>query len=141
MADVALDSGGVPRMTEKDEIRLAHAAGGSKRRGVGRLPGQATDERPVREHRTMAAQTLGYGRKPGALGLPRSGVACNAAKLQSGVTLVREGNLSRSGRNHHGSEKATKWSVYSRLYLFPPPAAMTTNCLPVLRPRNVMGVA
>ncbi len=81
MAEVALDSGGVPRVTEKDEIRQAHAAGGSKRRSVGRLPGQAPDEGPAREHHTMAAQTIGYGRKPGALGLPRCGVACNAAKL------------------------------------------------------------
>lgn len=81
MADLALDSGGVPRVTEKDEIRKAHTAGGSKRRGVRRLPGQAPDRRLVCKHHPMAAQTLGYGRKSGALGLLRSRMACDAAKL------------------------------------------------------------
>ena len=30
---------------------------------------------------------------------------------------------------------------YLLLYLFPPPAAITTNCLPVFLPRNVIGEA
>jgi ssDNA-binding replication factor A large subunit len=81
MTSLALDSGGVPRVTEKDEIRQAHAARGSKRRRVRRLLEEASDEGTVRKHDAVTAQTLGYGRKPGALGLPRSGVACDAAKF------------------------------------------------------------
>ena len=34
----------------------------------------------------------------------------------------------------HGSAYATKLSLKVLLYLFPPPAAMTTNCLPVFLP-------
>src|SRR5437879_1737623 len=47
------------------------------------------------------------------------------------------------GRVHHpyGNENATSASEYVSLYLFPPPAAITTYCLPDLRPRKVMGVA
>ena len=34
----------------------------------------------------------------------------------------------------YGSVYATKLSLKVLLYLFPPPAAMTTNCLPVFLP-------
>src|ERR1019366_3668059 len=40
----------------------------------------------------------------------------------------------------YGSEKATSESEKLRSYLLPPPAAMTTNCLPDF-PINVIGLA
>src|SRR5688572_21835457 len=45
------------------------------------------------------------------------------------------------GSPARGRAKATSFDMYSLLYLFPPPAATTTNCRPLLGPRYVMGVA
>src|SRR5688572_22306891 len=45
------------------------------------------------------------------------------------------------GSPARGRAKATSFDMYSLLYLLPPPAATTTNCLPLFGPRYVMGVA
>lgn len=52
----------------------------------------------------------------------------------------RNGVLPASPKRY-GNENATKASEKSSLYLLPPPAAITTYCLPVFFPRNVIGVA
>lgn len=41
----------------------------------------------------------------------------------------------------YGKVNATNASLNVLLYLLPPPAAITMNCLPVCWPRNVIGVA
>jgi hypothetical protein len=108
MACLARDCGGVPSVAEKDKIRQAHAAGGGERSGVRGLLDQLPDGGTVRQHHAVAGQTLGHRRKSGALRLPRIAVTCDAAQLQSCVTLVREGNFPCDGCDRYGSEKATK---------------------------------
>src|SRR5579859_896197 len=58
------------------------------------------------------------------------------------MTLMAEVYRLLSARGAgYGKENATSESEYTLLYLFPPPAAITTYCLPLFRPTKVMGVA
>jgi hypothetical protein len=64
------------------------------------------------------------------------GFGCRVA----GDALQFQGRVDRVAELDYGSEKATSESEKLRSYLLPPPAAMTTNCLPDF-PINVIGLA
>jgi hypothetical protein len=58
-------------------------------------------------------------------------MAADTLQLQRRVLLVIE----LTGLAAYGKENATKASEYVRSYLFPPPAAITTNCFFPFLPR------
>src|SRR5947209_17281464 len=87
----------------------------------------------------MADHTGGRAWKAGPFARFCGGVAVSAIQLQGRVPFMAEG---RAGRlEAQGKVNATSESENRSLYLLPPPAAITTYCLPVLLPSNVIGVA
>ena len=81
----------------------------------------------------MAREAHIRGRKTCEFGLQRAHVTIRALKFQRRVAFVAERD--RIGaKKSYGNEKATNESEYVLLYLLPPPAAITTNCLPVFLP-------
>ena len=90
----------------------------------------------------MAHHAIRYAGIARPLGLLCSLVATGTWEAQWSVPLVAKRNgVPVASPKGYGSEKATKASEKSSLYLLPPPAAITTYCLPVFFPRNVIGVA
>ena len=81
----------------------------------------------------MAGLADGGCRESGTVAGLRRCMAVVASEFERGVLLVVEGGfLTRNGGERgYGSEKATNSSENVRLYLLPPPAAITTNCLRV----------
>ncbi len=88
--------------------------------------------------RPMASHAPARGRKPGLAARSGERMAIGAPETGSGVSLVAERkrllpDQDRKEHPHemiHGSEKATKESPEGVLDLPPPPAAITTYCLP-----------
>ncbi len=92
----------------------------------------------------VANLALADSRKAGAV--PRRGlnVARDALQLQRGVPLMAKRAFhARVERflKRYGKQKATNASEYVSLYLLPPPAAITTYCLPFFFDKKVIGVA
>ena len=82
-------------------------------------------------HVRVTRPALRYCRKPSPVLGHDSLVTRRAAQLQGCVFPVTERIVSGVYGNGQGNENATKESEYLSLYLFPPPAATTTYCLPV----------
>ena len=90
----------------------------------------------------MAHHTLGRRRKAGPLAGDPLDMAVHAFDLQCGVTFVaKRQRVTGPEQSGQGKEYATKESEKSLLYLLPPPAEITTNCLFDFLPRKVIGVA
>jgi hypothetical protein len=103
---------------------------------------QTLDSLGVLADFTMAHHTLRGRRESGTFPGERLSMAVYALDLQPGMTLVAERQrLTRPKQRRQGNENATKESEKSLLYLLPPPAEITTNCLFDFLPRKVMGVA
>ena len=103
---------------------------------------QAPDGLGVLRNFTMAYHTLGRHREAGSLAGDRLGMAVHTLDLQAGVTFVaKRQRLLGPKQWRQGKEYATKESEKSLLYLLPPPAEITTNCLPDFLPTKVIGVA
>ena len=132
----------VPGVAEENEVgQLVHRLFRHDERIRGKGC-QTPDSLSVLRYLTMAHQTFRRRRKGGPLGDERLGMAVHALDLQAGVTLVaKRQRLIGPKQLRQGKEYATKESEKSLLYLLPPPAEITTNCLPDFLPRNVIGVA
>ena len=92
-------------------------------------------------HIHVTDATLGNYRKPRQVPARRFLVAGDTLEFQRGVLLVIERSWFFGSMQRYGKEKATNESEYLSLYLFPPPAAITTYCFLFLFETKVMGVA
>jgi hypothetical protein len=116
------------RMAKEHEIgQLVNAPGGNAVDHTARNP-----RAPV-AIAFMTRQAHFRRRKTRELGLQRARMAVDTLQLQSRMTLVAERNR-LGAKKRYGNQKATSESEYVLLYLLPPPAAITTNCLPVFLP-------
>ncbi len=132
----------MPGMAEGHEVRQLVQRLFRHDECIGGKGRQTPDGFGVLRYFTMTHHTLRRRREAGPLAGDRLGVAVHALDLQPGVTLVAKWQR-RSGpkRCCQGKEYATNESEKSLLYLLPPPAEITTNCLFDFLPRKVIGVA
>jgi hypothetical protein len=129
MAPIASNLGRpMRRMAKEHEIgKLVNAPGGNAVDHTARNPRAPV---PIA---FMARQAHVRRRKTRELSLQRARMTIDTLQLQSRMTLVAERNR-LGAKKRYGNQKATSESEYVLLYLLPPPAAITTNCLPVFLP-------